>query len=143
MQPQFTDDDLYRTDGVFYPCGYTFAMFADADRARLAADSLRELVGVGLIQVLSSKALLAQMGERADQMGNLPSVRRELQFMLRFIELARKGMCGLLIEVAHADTDAIAAALKPVHPAVACYYRQSVIEELAHSTPRTTAAREP
>lgn len=60
--------------------------------------------------------------------------------MRRFVELARAGKAGLLIEVGDADTDALGSALKAAGALLAYHYRALVIEELVEASPGAEAA---
>lgn len=140
MGADFTDDEIYQISGVFYPRGHVFAMFSDLDALRIVSADIADLEGIGQVQVLSSDVILEGLAERAERVGGLPSVGRERQFMVRFVELATQGLWGLLIEVADADVDAISTALKARRAELAYHYRLLVIEELVDSTPRAQAA---
>lgn len=104
MTSPLSDTSLYTARGVFYPRGQVFAMLPDATaRGRAApcrerAARHRRRAGGG------GRGHHAQrFTQRAEEVGGAPSVGREDQFMLRFVELARQGLCGLLIELGEAD----------------------------------------
>ncbi|MCK9515933.1 MAG: hypothetical protein WCZ18_12375 [Ottowia sp.] len=140
MTSPMADKHLYRMDDVFYPRGHVFALLADAAAAQAAAASVSAVRAVGPVAVVPPEAIIEHLGPRADKTGGLPSVGREHQFMLRFVELARAGRCGLLIAVDDADPGAVAAALAS-HPVELAYlYRLLVIEELVESTKRANDA---
>ncbi len=139
MGHDFTDDALYGPGGVFYPRGYVFAMFLDAAAAQVAVTALAALAEIGSVQLVSSATIVERMSPRAADRG-MPSVGREDQFMRRFVELARDGMDGVLIEVGHAVPEAIAQVLEANNAALAYHYRTLVIEELVDTKPRAEAA---
>ena len=108
----FTADPKHFTvAGAYYPTDNVFAMFADAAAAQAAATRMAEVPDVGAVQLAEPGAIQQTFAKRAADVGGAPSVGREDQFMLRFVELARGGKAGLLIEVGRADTEALSAAL--------------------------------
>ena len=133
-------DSHFTPSGAYYPTGHVFAMLADAQAAQDAARQLAEVPDIGAIHVVAPAKIEQVLGKRAADVGGVPSVGREDQFMLRFVELARAGKHGLQIEVGNADTDAIAAILKAASAGLGYYYRTLVIEELIDSSPRAEAA---
>lgn len=140
MTNRLSDQSLYRMSDAFYPRGHVFAMFADADAAEETASKLREVRGIGLIDVVSAEAIIEGMQEGAQKTGGMPSVGREHQFMRRFVELAHKGCGGLLAEVASADIDAMTSIFLQQPVELAYFYRPLVIEELVDSTKRADDA---
>ena len=136
----FTDPSQFTMTGAYYPKGHVFAMFKDAASAHAAVESVAKQPKVGEVQFLSPEAITQAFAERIESVGGMPSVGREDQFMLRFVELARGGKAGLLIEVGRADTEALSAALAASGAVLAYYYRTLVIEELVDSSPRAEAA---
>ena len=101
---------------------------------------MADVPDVGAVQLAEPGALQQTFAKRAADVGGAPSVGREDQFMLRFVELARGGKAGLLIEVGRADTEALSAALAASGAVLAYYYRTLVIEELVDASPRAEAA---
>ena len=137
----FTADPKHFTvAGAYYPTDHVFAMFADAAAAQAAATRMAEVPDVGAVQLAEPGAIQRTFAKRAADVGGAPSVGREDQFMLRFVELARAGCCGLLIHVDEADPEAIAAALAGHSVELAYLYRFLVIEELLESSKRAEDA---
>lgn len=126
--------------GSYYPTGHVFAMFADDAAAQAAAARVAEVPGVGAVTLATPAAIEAAFAKRAADVGGTPSVGREDQFMLRFVELARAGKFGLLIDVAAADADAVSAALDAGGAQLVYHYRTLVIDELVEPTRRAEAA---
>ena len=94
----FTADPKHFTvAGAYYPTDHVFAMFADAAAAQAAATRMAEVPDVGAVQLAEPGAIQQTFAKRAADVGGAPSVGREDQFMLRFVELARGGKAGLLI----------------------------------------------
>ena len=139
MGHDFTDDALYGPGGVFYPRGYVFAMFLDAAAAQVAVTALAALAEIGSVQLVSSATIVERMSPRAADRG-MPSVGREDQFMLRFVELAEGGKAGVLIDMASAVPEQVGAALSAADAILAYYYRALVIEELVDTSARAEAA---
>jgi hypothetical protein len=137
----FTADASHFTlGGAYYPTDHVFAMFPDISAAQAAARRLTGVPGIGRGVVAAPADILQAFASRAAEVGGAPSVGREDQFMLRFVELARAGRAGLLIEVAKSDVAALGAALTASRAELAYHYRALVIEELVQATPRAEAA---
>ena len=140
MAPFTADASHFTMSGAYYPKDHVFAMFADPAAAQAAAERIGAVPDVGALSLAEPGAIQQAFAERAAAVGGAPSVGREDQFMLRFVELARAGRAGLLIEVGRADTAALSAALAASGAVLAYYYRALVIEELVDPTPRAEAA---
>lgn len=140
MTSPLSNKSLYRLDDVFYPRGHVFALVADPTTARAAAASTSVVASVGTVDVIPAEAIIEHLSKGAARAGGMPSLGHERQFMLRFVELARAGCCGLLIRVGHANPHAIADALA-AHPVELAYlYKLLVIEELVESSRRANDA---
>ncbi len=135
-----TDPSNFSMTGAYYPKGHVFAMFKDAAGAHAAVESAAKVEKIGEIQFLSPEAIVQAFAERAESVGGMPSVGREDQFMLRYVELAKEGKVGVLIEVADADPEALGAALDAAGASLAYYYRALVIEELVDTSAKAEAA---
>ncbi|MDO5624208.1 MAG: hypothetical protein Q4G71_05930 [Pseudomonadota bacterium] len=134
------DSSHYTMRGAYYPTDHVFTMFSDLPAARAAAEQVAALPGVGKVTLAAPDAIEQAFAERAAEVGGAPSVGREDQFMLRFVELARAGKVGVLIEVADADTEALGTLLDAAGAALAYLYRTLVIEELVDPSRRAEAA---
>lgn len=138
---RFTVDPSHFTlGGAYYPKGHVFAMFTDEPAAHGAAHRVASVSHVGAVNVATAEAIRETFGARAEEVGGIPSVGREDQFMLRFVELARSNEAGLLIEVAHANVPALTQALRDAGARVGYYYRTLIIEELIDASPEAEAA---
>ena len=92
--------------GVFYPTGYAFVLFPDAQDAEQAA---RELEAAGFdgqdILMLSPEVILKEIGKMDGESDlALPSVGTEAATVRKYIDLALEGHCGLLVK-APSDAD--------------------------------------
>ncbi|QTD44041.1 hypothetical protein [Ottowia testudinis] len=131
----------FTVGGAYYPTGHVFTMFADEAAARAAAVRLAQVPDMGDITLATPAAIQHAFAKRAADVGaGAPSVGREDQFMLRFVELAQGGKPGLLIDAARAEPESISAVLNTAGALLAYYYRALVIEELIDTTPRAEAA---
>lgn len=134
------DSSHFSIGGAYYPKGHVFAMFRDAAAARATADSVAKLPQVGEVRWLSPESIGQAFARRAESVGGMPSVGREDQFMLRYVELASKGKAGLLIDMADAAPEAVSAALAAAGALLAYHYRALVIEELVQTATQAEAA---
>lgn len=116
--------------GAYYPKGHVFAMFPTEAVTHRAAHKVATIPRIGAVSVLTSHDITQTFGERVEEVGGLPSVGREDQFMLRFVELAHDDQSGLLVEVAHANVQSLSQVLREHGADVAYYYRTLIIEEL-------------
>ena len=93
--------------GVFYPKGYAFLMFPDAENAEQAA---RELEAAGFdgrdIMLLTPEVILQEIG-RIDGESSvaLPSVGTEGATVHKYVDFAREGHHALMVK-APSDKDA-------------------------------------
>ena len=141
MDHSFTPDAAHFTmRGTYYPTGHVFAIFADDATAERAVELVGAIEGVNSARALSPAAIEQAFAQRADEVGGMPSVGREDQFMLRFVELARGGRAGLLIDAGSAESEVLSNALRDAGALLAYHYRNLVIEELVEPTPRAEAA---
>lgn len=135
------DPGHFTAAGTYYPSGYVFAMFADQPAAEAAAAALSASGSTGTSTLATPATIVQAFGVRADEVGRgVPSVGREEQFMARFVELARSGSAGLLIEARDADAQALGESLRSSGALLAYGYRPLVIEELVAPSPRAEAA---
>jgi len=134
------DTSHFSMSGAYYPRGFAWAMFKDLPTAQAASEKVAALPGVGAVTVASAEDIGRNFAKRSEDVGGMPSVGREDQFMLRYVELAEQGKAGLLIEVADADSAALADVLRQGGAVLAYHYRRLVIEELAEPSTGAEAA---
>ena len=134
------DPSHFSMSGAYYPKGHVFAMFSNTADAQAAVERLAAVPKVGEVRVLSPEAIVQAFAERAESVGGMPSVGREDQFMLRFVELAKQGKPGMLVDVVDASTEDLSAAFAATRAVLAYYYRTLVIEELVETSTRAEAA---
>lgn len=102
MNPKMTT-----LQGVFYPTGYAFLMFPDAEKTEQAA---RELEAAGFgdqdVMLLTPKVILREIGMiEGESTVELPSVGTEGATVRKYIDLAREGHHALMVK-APSDDDA-------------------------------------
>lgn len=115
--------------GSFYPSGHVFAMLPSQEAAQFAA---AELQGVGAtdVRVATPPEIESSFGSMAEAiLDTPPSVGREGQFTVRFLELARAGQHGVLARCADSLRERACAVLQRHGASVAYRYGALVIEE--------------
>lgn len=115
--------------GSFYPSGHLFAMLPSQQAAQ---DAAAELQGLGAtdVRVASPQDIRHAFGEVADDIhGSPPSIGREGQFTVRFLELARAGQFGVLARCDDSHRAAATAVLERLGASVAYRYGALVIDE--------------
>ncbi len=106
MQAFLMDPKMTTMQGVFYPTGYAFVMFPDADNAEQAAS---ELEAAGFrdeeVMLLTPQLILKEIGKiDGDSTVALPSVGTEGATVNKYIDLAREGHHALMVK-APSDKD--------------------------------------
>lgn len=88
--------------GVFYPTGYAFILFPDADSARQVADKLDAMAPD--VMVLRPATILKDIGKvDGDDDAALPDVGTEGATVQRYVKLARQGHHAVMVEMKDAD----------------------------------------
>ena len=106
MQAFLMDPKMTTMQGVFYPKGYAFLMFPDAENAENAA---RELEAAGFggqdVMLLTPQVILRDIGKiEGDSDVPLPSVGTEGATVSKYISFARDGHHALMVK-APSDED--------------------------------------
>ena len=93
--------DMLTMTGVFYPKGYAFIMFPSASNAEQAAQEITtQQDGSNPVMFLSDRSVLKDVGKvEGDSDIALPSVGTEGATVRRYVDLARKGHCALMVKV--------------------------------------------
>ena len=92
--------------GVFYPKGFVFIMFPSIEDAEQVAREIGSQAATGNdVIMLSPETILQDIGKvEGDSDVQLPSVGTEGATVHKYIELARKGHCALMVRV-HSDEE--------------------------------------
>lgn len=98
--------DMLTMTGVFYPKGYAFIMFPVTSDAEHAAQEISAQQGDDeQVMFLSASTVLKDIGKVEGESDiALPSVGTEGATVRRYIDLARKGHCALMVKVG-SDTE--------------------------------------
>ncbi len=99
--------DMSSMQGIFYPTGYAFVMFPDADSARRAAQELESAGFAGQdVMFLTPHVIFRDVGKITDEDSTveLPSVGTEGATVNKYIHLARQGHHALMVK-APSDSD--------------------------------------
>jgi len=93
--------DMLTMGGTFYPRGYAFIMFPNAAQAERAAFDIGNKSAPGdSVMFLNAATLLRDIGKVEGESDIvLPSVGTEGATVRKYVDLARKGHCALLIKV--------------------------------------------
>lgn len=93
--------DMLTMGGTFYPKGYAFIMFPDAAQAERAAFDIGNTSEAGdSLMFLDAATVLREIGKvEGDSDIALPSVGTEGATVRKYVDLARKGHCALMIQV--------------------------------------------
>jgi hypothetical protein len=116
--------------GVFYPTGYAFIMFPDAEDARQVAQEL-EVSNDG-VMLLTPEEVLADIGHADGHSEmNLPRVGTEGATVHKYADLAREGHHALMIPVPNKEvTERIMTVVRKVPFSYAQKYHSLAIEDL-------------
>ena len=133
MQPFLMESKMSTIQGVFYPRGYAFVMFPDAENTEQAA---RELEAAGFsdkdIMLLTPEVILKEIG-RIDGSSTvtLPSVGTEGATVGRYVDLAREGHHALLVKApSDDDSERMMAIVRKLPFSFGQKYHMLAIEDL-------------
>lgn len=93
--------DMSTMSGTFYPRGYAFIMFPSAVHAERAAHEISSAAESGdSVMFLDASTVLRVIGKvEGDSDIDLPSIGTEGATVRKYVDLARKGHCALMIKV--------------------------------------------
>ena len=98
MKPFELTRKMLTLSGVFYPTGYAFIMFPDAESANQAAQNIDSLSDI--VMLLTPETVLMEIGKvDGDSHAALPDVGTEGETVHRYVNLARKGHHALMVAV--------------------------------------------
>ena len=105
MQPFLMTSKMTTIQGVFYPTGYAFVMFPDAQSAEQAAQKI-EQAGFSDqdVMFLPPPVILREIGKiDGESSVELPSVGTEGATVSKYINLARQGHHALMVKAPSDD----------------------------------------
>jgi hypothetical protein len=107
--------DMLTMSGTFYPKGYAFIMFPNATLAERAALEISKAPFGGSVMFLNAATVLRDIGKvEGDSDIVLPSVGTEGATVRKYVDLARKGHCALMVKVdSDEDTELVMQAARP------------------------------
>jgi hypothetical protein len=116
--------------GTFYPTGYAFIMFPDAEDAKQVAQELE--VGSDGVMLLTPEEILTDIGHADGHSEvNLPRVGTEGATVHKYVDLAREGHHALMVPVPNQDaTERIMTVVRKVPFSYAQKYHSLAIEDL-------------
>ena len=93
--------DMVTVGGTFYPRGYAFIMFPNSAEAERAAFEISKNTVFGdTVIFLNSVTILRDIGKvEGDSDVVLPSVGTEGATVRKYVDLARKGHCALMVKI--------------------------------------------
>ena len=99
MQPFLMNSKMTTIQDVFYPTGYAFVMFPDAENAQKAAQKIEEArFSQEDVMFLTPAVILREIGRiDGESSVELPSVGTEGATVNKYINLARKGHHALMV----------------------------------------------
>lgn len=128
MNPKMTT-----LQGVFYPTGYAFLMFPDAQNAEQAAHAL-EAAGFDDqdVLLLTPQVILKEVGQMDDESTiALPSVGTEGATVHKYIDLAREGHHALMVKApSNKDSERVMSIVRKFPFSYGQKYHMLVIEDL-------------
>ena len=126
--------DMFTMSDVFYPKGYAFVMFPNAQDAEQVAKELgSSLAANGAIRLFSPQAVLRDIGKIEGEKAEvtLPSIGTEAATVVKYINLARQGNHALMVRVASdEETEQVMRAARKVPFSYAQRYHLLAIEDL-------------
>lgn len=106
--------DMLTMSGVFYPKGYAFIMFPNADDAAQVAHAVDSYLAdhpnkksdeEAVVMLLTPQQVLKDIGKADGESDvELPSIGTEGATVNRYVKLAREGHCALMVKV-HSDEE--------------------------------------
>ena len=125
--------DMLTLGGTFYPRGYAFIMFPSQAAAEKVAAKLGHQPNSGSdVAFLSTAVILKEIGKiDGDIEIDLPSVGTEGATVRKYVDLARKGQCALIVKVdSDEETERVMHLARGASFSYAQRYRLLAIEDL-------------
>lgn len=125
--------DMLTMSGTFYPHGYAFIMFPNAMMAERAALEISHVAPLGdSVMFLNAATVLREIGKvEGDSDIVLPSVGTEGATVRKYVDLARKGHCALMVKVdSEEETELVMQAARNASFSYAQRYRLLAMQDL-------------
>ena len=118
--------------GTFYPRGYAFIMFPNANLAEQAGREISKAPFGDSVMFLNAATVLRDVGKvEGDSDVVLPSVGTEGATVRKYVQLARTGHCGLMVKVdSDEDTELVMQAARSATFSYGQRYRLLAIQDL-------------
>jgi hypothetical protein len=125
---------MFTMSDVFYPKGYAFVMFPNAQDAEQVAQELNAgMAENGELLLMKPQAVLRDIGKLAaeESQSDIPSIGTEAATALKYINLARQGHHALMVRVdSDAEAEQVMRAVRKVPFSYAQRYHLLAIEDL-------------
>jgi hypothetical protein len=125
---------MFTMSNVFYPKGYTFVMFPNAQDAEQVAKELNtNLADSGELMLLSPEMVMRDIGklDSEESQSHMPSIGTEAATVAKYINLARQGHHAVMVRVhSDAETEQVMQAVRKVPFSYGQRYHLLAIEDL-------------
>jgi hypothetical protein len=125
---------MFTMSNVFYPKGYTFVMFPNAQDAEQVAKELNtNLSDSGELMLLSPEMVMRDIGklDSEESQSHMPSIGTEAATVAKYINLARQGHHAVMVRVhSDAETEQVMQAVRKVPFSYGQRYHLLAIEDL-------------
>jgi hypothetical protein len=125
---------MFTMSNVFYPKGYTFVMFPNAQDAEQVAKELNtKLADGGKLMLLSPEMVMRDIGklDSEESQSHMPSIGTEAATVAKYINLARQGHHAVMVRVhSDAETEQVMQAVRKVPFSYGQRYHLLAIEDL-------------
>ena len=133
MQPFLMTSKMTTLQGVFYPTGYAFVMFPDAESVEHVAQKI-EQAGFSDqdVMLLTPSVILREIGKIDGESSiELPSVGTEGATVSKYINLAREGHHALMVKApSDDDSERLMSVVRELPFSYAQKYHMLAIEDL-------------
>ena len=125
---------MFTMSNVFYPNGYTFVMFPNAQDAEQVAKELNtKLADGGELMLLSPEMVMRDIGklDSEESQSHMPSIGTEAATVAKYINLAKQGHHAVMVRVhSDAETEQVMQAVRKVPFSYGQRYHILAIEDL-------------
>lgn len=124
--------DMVTMGGTFYPRGYAFIMFPNAMEAERAGNEIAKTPFGSTVMFLNTATVLRDIGKVEGESDIvLPSVGTEGATVRKYVDLARKGHCALMVKVdSDEETELVMKAARAANFSYGQRYQLLAIQDL-------------